>query len=98
MAEDKYIKDAEDALLLEMGRRSEFYQDVLRHDLKIVWAAKVLQNWKVIFAVPRLTGFLAEVTGNGDDNLAYVDIYRKHSHSQIELPSVKLVDKITLKE
>lgn len=46
-------------------------------DVRLVWFAKTLQNWKalVITILPDNTYY--EITHNGDKNETYVDVYTK---------------------
>ncbi len=42
-----------------------------------VWKAKVLQNWKYLISSTLPDGMYYELTYNGDDNVWYLDAYKK---------------------
>ena len=48
-----------------------------------VWKAKVLQNWKYLISSTLLDGMYYELTYNGDDNVWYLDAYKKFENQVI---------------
>lgn len=50
--------------------------DVLS-DVRFVWQVKCLQNYKYIITAPKVPGYIAELTYNGDKEELYVDCYCK---------------------
>lgn len=58
------------------GQHPTFSSD----EIKIVWFAKVLQNWKAIVITTLPDGFLYEVTYDGNLGQAYIDTYIKQKN------------------
>ena len=48
-----------------------------------VWKAKVLQNWKYLISSTLPDGMYYELTYNGDDNVWYLDAYKKFENKVI---------------
>ena len=52
-------------------------EDVTLDDVRFVWQVKCLQNYKYIITAPKVPGYIAELTYNGDKEELYVDCYCK---------------------
>lgn len=52
-------------------------EDVTLDDVRFVWQVKCLQNYKYIITNPKVPGYIAELTYNGDKGELYVDCYCK---------------------
>lgn len=52
-------------------------EDVDFDDVRFVWLVKCLQNYKYIITNPKVPGYIAELTYNGDKEELYVDCYCK---------------------
>lgn len=63
---EKYNRDIRDIGLDPLLRVEE---------LRVVWFAKTLQNWKAILVTTRRDSFLFELTHNGDTQETYVQKY-----------------------
>lgn len=50
---------------------------VTTDEVLIVWWSKTLQNWKGLLITTPIGGKYYEVTYNGDDQEAYIDVYSK---------------------
>lgn len=48
-----------------------------------VWKAKILQNWKYLISSTLPDGMYYELTYNGDDNVWYLDAYKKFENKVI---------------
>lgn len=46
-------------------------------DIYVVWFAKTLQNWKALVSTTLPDGMYYEVTYNGVEDEAYLDVYKK---------------------
>lgn len=56
---------------------------VQEEEIKIVWASKVLQNWKAMIITRFAPDLYYEITHNGDANSTYVDVYKKLSNHEV---------------
>lgn len=52
-------------------------EDITLDDVRLVWQVKCLQNYKHIITAPKVPGYIAELTYNGDKEELYVDCYCK---------------------
>jgi hypothetical protein len=52
-------------------------------DVYVVWFTKTLQNWKALVSTTISDGMYYEVTYNGDDQEAYLDVYKKWENVRI---------------
>lgn len=52
-------------------------EDVTLDDVRFVWQVKCLQNYKYIITAPKVPGYIAELTYNGNKEELYVDCYCK---------------------
>ena len=50
-------------------------------DIYVVWFSKTLQNWKTLLSTSRANGLYYEITYNGDQQEAYLDVYMKISNT-----------------
>lgn len=49
-------------------------------DTYVVWFSKTLQNWKALVSTNVPDGVYYEVTHDGDADLTYLDVYKKHEN------------------
>jgi hypothetical protein len=49
-------------------------------DTYVVWFSKTLQNWKALVSTNVPDGVYYEVTHDGDSDLTYLDVYKKHEN------------------
>lgn len=56
---------------------------ITKQDVFVVWFCKTLQNWKVLLATTKRDGLYFEVTYNGDEKEAYLDVYKKLENYRI---------------
>lgn len=49
----------------------------------IVWKCKVLQNWKYLLSTTLFDGMYYELTYNGDEDVWYLDAYKKFENRVI---------------
>ena len=52
-------------------------EDVTECDVRFAFQVKCLQNYKYIITNPKVPGYIAELTYNGDKEELYVDCYCK---------------------
>lgn len=52
-------------------------------EVYVVWACKVLQNWKCLVSTTLPDGMYYEVTYNGDTDELYIDAYKKFENVTI---------------
>lgn len=52
-------------------------------EIRLVWFAKTLQNWKACLCTPWSDSFYFEVTYDGDRDTAYLDCYEKTENVEI---------------
>lgn len=61
--------------------------EVVIEDIRVVWFAKILQNWKSVLVVldkdAFSTGILYEVTFDGDKDSFYVDRYERQGNVEV---------------
>ena len=70
------------AALLELKRD---HPDIREEDLYLVWFCKTLQNWKALISTDYVCGLYVETTYNGNDDVCYVDIYRRRSNAEVPI-------------
>lgn len=52
-------------------------------DVYVVWFSKTLQNWKALVSTDLHDGMYYEVTYDGDDEVTYLDAYKKFQNVSI---------------
>lgn len=55
----------------------------------VVWFSKTLKNWKALVSTDAVTGVYIEVTYDGSNAQAYVDVYAKTSNVTIPDSNLK---------
>lgn len=54
-------------------------------EVYVVWFCKTLQNWKALVSTTLPDGMYYEVTYDGDEEVAYLDVYTKSQNIPIKL-------------
>lgn len=58
-------------------------------DVFIVWFAKTLDNWKAVVGSSILRGLLYEVSYNGGESEAYIEIFKKINSTTVTVERAK---------
>ena len=74
----RIVKDYIESHLDKSDPKTEF-------DVYTVWKAKVLQNWKYLISSTLPDGMYYELTYNGDDEVWYLDAYKKFDNQMIQV-------------
>lgn len=66
-------------LVMEYFNRKQTSAELLitTDEVHISWFSKTLQNWKALLITRAPNGIYYEITYNGDDKEAYIDVYQK---------------------
>lgn len=72
------VKDYIESHLDKSDPKTEF-------DVYTVWKAKILQNWKYLISSTLPDGMYYELTYNGDDEVWYLDAYKKFDNQMIQV-------------
>jgi hypothetical protein len=58
-------------------------------DVFIVWFVKTLENWKAVVGSSVLRGLLYEVSYNGEESEAYIEIFKKINSTKVTIEREK---------
>lgn len=91
----EFIKFAQHAIADYFNKRRDVTgaPEIKPKDVYTVWYSKSLQNHKGCFSTPVADGMYYEVTYNGDDEVAYLDAYKKWENISISNPAEYLEKK-----
>lgn len=74
---EQYLKAAKQLALSDLRYYTVVPAEATAEDMYVVWFSKTLKNWKALVSTDVVKGYYIEVTYNGDNDHAYVDIYHK---------------------
>jgi hypothetical protein len=72
-----FLKAAKQLALTDLRDYTAVPAEATVDDMYVVWFSKTLKNWKALVSTDVVKGYYIEVTYNGDNDHAYVDVYHK---------------------
>lgn len=71
------VRDYANSVLDKSDLKAGLVKEITIDDVYVVWFSKTLQNWKALVSTNLTDLKYYEVTYNGDEQVAYLDVYVK---------------------